>query len=288
MTAERYKKSPSFENIDFGTTLPCRLRKMEFRMDTLSNLHYAQTLEIVLVSGLDGFMTVGVERFPISKNKRYAFVIAPERIHSSFYHAGEGCAYVFKLSFDILGKYLNLPLLLGEKPLFPENFFCDFSSRYDDFFQLLVNGISYREDRPMETLEGCLHLFRLLDPALSDKIGSMRQKRTDPEILRIMQWTEKHLSERIPVEEVARRFHYSKSYFSRLFRRNTGTTYTAYRNSLRIQRAIGLMKEGKSAVYCCVECGFNDLSYFIRIFRKVTGYTTAEFRNLQSENREMR
>ncbi|MDY3864448.1 MAG: AraC family transcriptional regulator, partial [Eubacteriales bacterium] len=63
-------------------------------------------------------------------------------------------------------------------------------------------------------------------------------------------------------------------------------SYLTYLNALKIDRAVELMKEGKSTTFCCYECGFTNLSYFISLFRRYTGCSTVEYRRRQGLPRE--
>ena len=272
------KRSPCFEEIKFETELPCRIKCKTFKVNTSSTLHYAKTLEIVLADRLDGIITVGACRYELNPERKYVFVIPPNVVHSTFYRASEGCEYVFKISFELLSRYLNTDELFSAVGFSLEDIPNDFSYMYDEFYEILVKKIPYEEKSVISALEGILALYRLMENSFAQKQPKEVSIKTDPKILEIMEWTREHMAENIKIDDVASNFHYSKYYFCRFFKKHTGKTYNEYLNALRVDRAVELMKQEKSATYCCMECGFEDLSYFIRLFKRMTGYTTNEYR----------
>jgi AraC-like DNA-binding protein len=67
--------------------------------------------------------------------------------------------------------------------------------------------------------------------------------------------------------------------FTRLFRRMTGTTFIAYLNQWRIERACTLLTETDSPVLdISLTVGFNNLSHFNRQFLRITGMTPRKYR----------
>ena len=53
-----------------------------------------------------------------------------------------------------------------------------------------------------------------------------------------------------------------------------GTSPVEYRNHLRIQKAIALLKTGEYTVGECAEAvGIHDMKYFSKLFKRYTGVT---------------
>ncbi len=78
---------------------------------------------------------------------------------------------------------------------------------------------------------------------------------------------------RLQLSDVAYRIGLSPQYFSRLFREETGKTYSDYLISVRIRRARELLKEGRFKVYEVAELvGIPNYRYFSALFKKETGY----------------
>ena len=275
----KLKMTPCFEQIKFETELPCRIRTKNVMVNTMGTLHYATTMEIVLTDRLDGVVTVGACQYDLNPKGRHVFVIPPNVVHSTFYRASDGREYVFKISFEILSRYFNTEEIFFASGFSFEEIPYDFSEMYDEFFGLLVEQMKYEENLPIDTLKGLLELYRLIGIGVHGRHEKEATGKTDPKILEILQWTKEHMAEDIKIDDVADNFHYSKYYFCRFFKKHTGKTYNEYINTLRVNHAIELMKQGKSATFCCMECGFDDLSYFIKLFKKKFGMSPSQYRS---------
>jgi len=78
----------------------------------------------------------------------------------------------------------------------------------------------------------------------------------------------------ITFEEAARDMHFSEPYFSKVFHKLFGMTFTQYLNTVRIAAAIEKLKKGNfSVTEISASCGFNTIRNFNRVFKKFTGYT---------------
>lgn len=84
----------------------------------------------------------------------------------------------------------------------------------------------------------------------------------------------------ITIEDVAKVAMLSQSYFRYLFKQLTQKTFTEYINSLRIAKAVDLLKNNPEmkVVDICFEVGFNSVNHFNRIFRTETGFTPMQVR----------
>ena len=80
-----------------------------------------------------------------------------------------------------------------------------------------------------------------------------------------------HLTERLTLDDMARRFYINKFYLCRLFREETGMTVFAYLHTKRIALAEQLLQTGLSAAEVAERVGFSDYSTFWRAYRKQTG-----------------
>ncbi|KHL94229.1 hypothetical protein QW71_19460 [Paenibacillus sp. IHB B 3415] len=88
-----------------------------------------------------------------------------------------------------------------------------------------------------------------------------------------------HFRERLRLADMAQLCWISADYFSRLFRQETGSTFSSYINSLRLEEAKRSLVEGEeSVVSIAYSLGFEDSGYFIRTFKKATGETPAVYR----------
>lgn len=88
-----------------------------------------------------------------------------------------------------------------------------------------------------------------------------------------------HYSEHITLEDIAGYVGYSPTYFSRIFREQTGSTFKEHLNALRIEKSKALLLSGNFKVSdVCSMVGFSDQSYFCKTFRRLCGVTPDKFR----------
>ena len=81
----------------------------------------------------------------------------------------------------------------------------------------------------------------------------------------------------ITFAEAAKYLHFSEPYFSKIFHRLFGMTFTQYLNTVRIAAAIEKLKAGNlSVTEVSASCGFNTIRNFNRVFKNFTGYTPGE------------
>jgi two-component system, response regulator YesN len=91
----------------------------------------------------------------------------------------------------------------------------------------------------------------------------------------------------LSIEDVARYVNMSNSYFSILFKQETGQTFVDYLTSFRIEKAKYLLKvSGYRSYEISDQVGFNNSTYFSTIFKKYIGCSPTEYRKriLEEEN----
>ena len=87
----------------------------------------------------------------------------------------------------------------------------------------------------------------------------------------------------LTVRELAERLHISPCYFCKLFRKQTGLTFTNYRTQVRIETAKRLLLDPNRRVSeAAYEAGFESIPYFNRAFRRHVGCSPSEFRARQA------
>ena len=88
-----------------------------------------------------------------------------------------------------------------------------------------------------------------------------------------------HRQELVAMGDMAQLCHLSPSYFSRLFRRETGETFINYMNRQKVQWAKEMLKNSNTPVsQIAADLGYMDSSYFINVFKKFEGTTPLAYR----------
>ncbi len=100
-------------------------------------------------------------------------------------------------------------------------------------------------------------------------------------IRRAVNYINENYKKAITLESIANYVHLNSSYFSTLFKKETGMKFSDYLNKVRIEESKKLLKDiGISILEVSLEVGFEDQSYYSKVFRKVTGMTPKEYREI--------
>jgi len=120
-----------------------------------------------------------------------------------------------------------------------------------------------------------------LNNCVKDITGLISKSRelSSNRVIKITQdYVEQNLSRDIALEDICKRVFLNSQYFSRLFKRETGMTFTEYLTLRRIEKAKMLLKsEGLPVAVVARKVGFSDANYFSRVFARMEGIPPSEF-----------
>lgn len=92
-------------------------------------------------------------------------------------------------------------------------------------------------------------------------------------------YVQHHFAEPLSVPEVAALVYLSPSYFSRLFKQETGVTFVEYLTAVRLNHAKQLLRMTQLPIEAVARStGFGNQSYFTALFRREEGWTPREYR----------
>lgn len=101
-------------------------------------------------------------------------------------------------------------------------------------------------------------------------------------IVRVKAYVKEHYSEAsLSVGELADRFYFSLSHFSRIFKQEVGTGVFEYIQSVRIEKAKEILAAGTSTEETAKDVGFLDRGPFIKAFKKIEGITPSQYRRME-------
>ena len=107
---------------------------------------------------------------------------------------------------------------------------------------------------------------------------------TDPEIepgvmKDAIRYVKEHYTEDVSLSQLAKKYHFELSHFSRLFKKDTGKNYSEYVVELRMKLAKRYLLESELSVEEIAEkVGYNSSRHFRELFKKYIGVTPGEFR----------
>lgn len=87
----------------------------------------------------------------------------------------------------------------------------------------------------------------------------------------------KHYGESIQLQQLSEVSHMSPSHFQRRFKQSFGISPIRYLQSLRVDRAKGLIKQNLSLTHVAYQTGFYDQSHFNKYFKLLTGMAPSQY-----------
>ena len=94
-------------------------------------------------------------------------------------------------------------------------------------------------------------------------------------------YIQQHYQEALRLEDVSSAAGFNATYFSTLFKKETGQNFMDYLTDLRIGKAKELLSgDGLSVQDVAEMVGYRDLKYFSKLFKKVTGVSPSDYKKL--------
>lgn len=123
----------------------------------------------------------------------------------------------------------------------------------------------------LETME------KLVDPKLLE--AGRDEARYGVSIKEAIAYIDAHLHEAIGMKQVADLLHLNASYFSVLFKEQTGVTFSDYLTRRRLQRAKELLVATRMPIWEIAEkVGYQTAKYFIKVFKDNEGASPNQYR----------
>ncbi|WP_141604082.1 AraC family transcriptional regulator [Terrilactibacillus laevilacticus] len=101
----------------------------------------------------------------------------------------------------------------------------------------------------------------------------------------IFSYVENHYKEGITLQDIAKYSGFSTYYFTKFFKKNTGTTFIKFLNEYRLNKAKWILLNGNYTVTEIAEmAGFTSVKTFHHLFKEVMGVSPLKYRKTISGN----
>lgn len=227
--------------------------------------HFHDETELIYV--LEGNLDVTIESKSFTLKEGEICIITPEVIHN-LYSYEPNKTFVMKL-FPVV-DLSNIEL--ANNVIKPN----------DDNYQVLKNYISeiMSENKNKKLgYELCVNINA--EKILLMILRNMKYKRLDDRtkiklvnrgnfLDSVCEFLEKYYTYDFSIEDVAKHFNYTKSYFCHYFKRITGVTFWRYYTIFRLEKAIEIMKKhpDKSYAEVALNSGFKNIRSFNQAFKE--------------------
>lgn len=105
------------------------------------------------------------------------------------------------------------------------------------------------------------------------------QEHKHASVQKALQYMEENYDQPLTLHETAEHVDLNATYFSVLFKEETGETYIKYLTRYRIKKAKEMLAEGEKTANVAAQVGYHTYRHFAEVFKKHTGVTPGEYKN---------
>ncbi len=130
--------------------------------------------------------------------------------------------------------------------------------------------------------------YFLLEQLLREYAATGSAEQSEPlraEIQAVCDYMTAHATEQISLDTLGSIAGLSKYHLLRAFTKETGITPYSYLETIRIDLAKSLLRQGTAPAEAALAVGFSDQSHFTNAFKRFIGLTPGQYRRVFAENR---
>ena len=260
----RYYDLPKNKMSDFlgKSRIACELWELSQNGGGGLHWHDYYTLDLIVEGRGIKFNSLG----HIEVKKGYIHLVMPSDIH----HIGnkEGCKmYSVRFSPEVLPQDLESLLSAPEKSAYLTD------AELEVAKGMLGAMLTFGENEKI-----CINMLESLLLVLNTKVGA--KKAAPPEnFKKVTDWLDVNFRDDPTLAQAAEVGSYSAGYFSHLFKKETGYTYSRYLTGKKLNYACAIMKKRDlTLTEIAISSGFSSFENFNRAFKSVLGETPKEYR----------
>lgn len=100
------------------------------------------------------------------------------------------------------------------------------------------------------------------------------------DVLKAQKYVQTHIGEKISLTDVSEHLHLNSSYFSRMYKKETGEGFVEYVTRVKMDKALELLdNSGNSVEQIAYELGFDSKGYFLKTFKRFYGLSPKSYKN---------
>ena len=238
--------------------------------------HWHNYYEIIYSRNCVGYCMLNGEKIELSQN--CLFLLTPKDFHEVVAEENpESYSFIISFSEQIVDKAVldaltGGPFVLPRVPV-------EMEQQIERLYLIFKGKEPYRERH-------LLHLFNciLIGILESGKFVAAVPNNINPIVRESIFLMLKDPANPFTLEFFSKKFHITKTYFSRLFHASTGVPFKQYLTGLRLEYAKRMLEERELPIIDVgYECGFNTPSQFVRAFKSSVGVSPSEYRAQQAQ-----
>ena len=217
-----------------------------------------------------------------------ALIVPPGCSHELTMHAGSAR---YLLLFEPDGIFNLRDMQLVDEMLHAPLYLSGQSALQADIRAMLTECVRcYDAHEPMWNSRCYAYLIQMYarlgqDYIARDVEAQEEHGRMDPEIVDSARlYIDQHFRHSLTLEEVSAFTGFSKYYFSRVFKRQMGVSFSEYLRQRRVSAAEELLIHSRQSIQeIAVNSGFGSIATFNRVFRDVRGCTPSRYREIYAD-----
>jgi two-component system response regulator YesN len=219
------------------------------------------------------------------------------QVVASFHDSSEALAFMEENPFDVLITDIGMPKLNGIELIeqlkkLKINSYNVILSCHDEFTfaqqAIKLEAYDYILKESMEETNIIALLVRLKEKLDQERYTSYQHIKVsklleltsrNEDVLKAQKYVKNHIGEKISLTEVAAHLHLNSSYFSRMYKKETGEGFVEYVTRVKMEKALELLDQSiKSVEQIAYELGFDSKSYFLKTFKRFYGVSPKSYK----------
>ncbi|MGL4735984.1 MAG: AraC family transcriptional regulator [Cellulosilyticaceae bacterium] len=144
---------------------------------------------------------------------------------------------------------------------------------------LSLNALFLDRLTQAETLDDLSFLLQKIIRQFSEEILGLNTGSNSTSIRRAISYIHTHYGEAVTLSDVASYVNLNISYFSTIFKKETGSSFSQYLNLTRIEHSKLLLNNTELSILdIALEVGFDTDSYFCTVFKKLVGVSPKQYK----------
>jgi two-component system, response regulator YesN len=141
------------------------------------------------------------------------------------------------------------------------------------------NGVEINCKTGFDTMEECTKSLEKAITVYGEGLEAVLSRSFRNEIKKVLQYIDENISDHITCDKMSEYIKMNTNYFSRLFKKEIGMSFSDYVIKKRVEKATYFLKySGLVVEEIAFLTGFSNVSYFYKTYKRITGKTPKEIR----------
>lgn len=261
----------------------CQFVPFEKDYQALHTIHFVRETKIQLLGALKSESVYKMYYVYRGEGKLHLSTAEQKLTEGDIFFTFPGQEFCIESGLNFAYCYISFVGLRGNRLLEELHISCSQSLFHDcwSVYDIWRSGLDMRPEFSNLTSEAVLlYTFAYLGERILPVVGEDGKEGIASEIKK---YVDDHFQESdLSLDKISRDLSYNRKYISTVFKRGTGTGLIEYLNTIRIQYACTLIRQGFTSVTdIAAMCGYSDAQYFSRVFKKRMGCAPSECRNTE-------